>query len=80
MRILGSIGPDIVANAEHWNHLANEQDKMGDYEASRGHYDGVHREKAALYRRTVVSLFLQSETGVVHCVDHLLPIDHKRDR
>lgn len=65
-------------SASDWNRLANEQEAWGDYEAASGRFDGVARNKAALYRRTVVSLVLESEHGVSHCVCCLKPRGEKR--
>lgn len=50
-----------------WHELANHAERMGDYYQSRGEYDGVERAKAVTYRRTVVALFLEEDTGLFHC-------------
>lgn len=57
----------LAESAKHWNDLATETEAFGDYEASRGSFAGVQRAKAESYRRGVVALFLQAETGWVHC-------------
>lgn len=62
----------------HWNELASDMERMGEYEASRGNYDGVYVRRAEEYRRLVVSLYLEAQTGKAHCIDHLLPVDHER--
>lgn len=58
-------------SAEHWNRLANEAEDCAAYEDSRGSSGVAYRNKAAMFRATVVSLHLLEETGEWHCVCHL---------
>lgn len=70
--------------AEGWNDLANEADAFGDYEASRGHYAGVYRHKAELYRGSALTLALEATTGRRHCAPgscncaSTAPLPHER--
>lgn len=58
----------LVEHAAHWDALAEEADRIGDCEKSRGRYDGVQRNKAETYRRTAEALRIEDRTGVSVCV------------
>lgn len=64
----------LIESATHWNNLANEAESFAEYEERRGHYGGVYRNKAFTYRRTVLAIFMEQETGVWHCSCCLEPI------
>lgn len=62
-------------SAAHWHSLAEEADRKADLEERRGSSGNAWRNKAEMYRRCVVSLYLQSKTRLVHCVCCLVPMD-----
>jgi hypothetical protein len=57
-------------SAEHWDKLADGQEEMANWEDSIGRPYGdtsSYRVKAESYRRTAKSLWLEAETGKIHC-------------
>jgi hypothetical protein len=54
-------------SADHWNKLADDELRWASYEEGRGHYGGVHRNRAEMFRKTARSLQLEIETGKPHC-------------
>lgn len=64
---------ELAASAAHWESLAAEADRMGDWERDHGRFDGVYRNKAKTYRDVVRALQLQAETGIPHCSCCLKP-------
>ena len=57
----------LQESADHWNQLADDELRGAEYEEGRGHYGGVHRNRAEMFRKTARSLELQVETGKPHC-------------
>jgi hypothetical protein len=64
-------------SADHWNQLADDELRWAEYEEGRGHYGGVHRNRAEMFRKTARSLELQVETGKPHCTVCLGPHDNQ---
>lgn len=66
-----------VESGAHWERLAVEADRMGDWERERGQYDGAYRNKAKMYRDVVMACHLEAETGISHCACCLKPMGHQ---
>ena len=61
-------------SAARWLKLADEQAEQVTYLENRGEFAGVARNREKLYRRTVESIQLETETGKPHCVCCLKPV------
>jgi hypothetical protein len=53
--------------AEHWEMLADEQTRRGDWEAGHGRHAGAHRARAKSYKRAAESLRIEHRTGIAVC-------------
>jgi hypothetical protein len=60
-------------SGSQWAALAEEAERMAEWEESHGRYGGVYRNKAATYRRAVEANVLEEQTGKAHCVCCLKP-------
>lgn len=71
--------PDSVLkeSMDHWNMLADDELRWAEYEEGRGHYGGVHRNRAETFRKTALSLELEIKTGRPHCTVCLGPHDNQ---
>lgn len=67
-------------HAAEWEALAAEADQMGDWERSRGRYDGAYRNRAESYRKAAKSLQLEAATGVPHCACCHKPLSTRAPR
>lgn len=68
--------PNALTSANHWNALANEQDRMAAWEASIGHPHGFnpsYGHRAATYRHIAIEQAMEAETGAPWCATHLEP-------
>ena len=54
---------------EHWRALSLREEDRIRYHAARGEYVGPHIARARLYAKTARALSLESQTGLVHCVN-----------
>lgn len=66
----------IEESAAHWNELANEADRMAEWEVSFGRHPGAYPHKAHSYRSVVVSMIMEIETGEPHCSCCIKPMSH----
>lgn len=66
-------------SGSQWATLAEEADRMAEWEESHGRYGGVERNKAATYRRAVEAGDLEAKTGQPHCVCCLKPMGSHTD-
>lgn len=66
-------------SAAQWALLAEEAERMAEWEESHGRYGGVYRNKAATYRRAVEANALEDQTGKPHCVCCLKPTSAHAD-
>jgi hypothetical protein len=62
-----------VESAEHWEKLAGEAERLGDWNRDHGPGVGAAYNKAALYRDAAKSCRMEAETGLPHCVCCLKP-------
>jgi hypothetical protein len=64
-------------SAAHWNKLADDELRWASYEEGRGHYGGVHRNRAEMFRKTADSIELEIKTGKTHCTVCLGPHENR---
>lgn len=70
---------EAIASAEHWEGLAAEADRMGDWEEQQlGWPPGANRHKARSYRDAAQACRLEARTGVPHCACCLKPTSHQQ--
>jgi hypothetical protein len=62
---------EALKAAEHWDDLAEEQQREAAYLKDRNRYSGAHLFRAELYRRCAESLRLEAANNRPYCVCHL---------
>ncbi len=68
----------LIESAEHWEKLADEDERMAAWERQRGidlctPGQSPRDHKARTFRALAKAQRMEAETGIPHCMDHMTP-------